>query len=136
MSCGCDYSLGKKPCSGFSCIADAAAAAAITQKIITKQVRMPASAYTMNLATITGAANRLASKTNTNWQQMSDRVLAAQQVVVVPTRGNSLRGSITSGKPGAGSPGGAGVDVKHDSYARYLNRKKAIQMVRTGQCCL
>ncbi len=59
---------------------------------------------------------------------MSDRVSAAQQPALNPTQGNSLRRTLTSDRPGAGTPGGAGVDVKHDSYARYLNRKKASNM--------
>jgi hypothetical protein len=82
----------------------------------------------MNLAAFTSSANRIASGTTTNWNQMSDRVQAANQLVVIPTNGNSLRGTLTSGRPGAAAPGGQGVDVKHDSYARYLNRKKAGNM--------
>ncbi len=31
--------------------------------------------------------------------------------------------SITSLRPGAMSPGGSGVDIKHNSYDRYLNRQ-------------
>jgi hypothetical protein len=144
MSCICDYSLGKKPCSGFTCL-ETAAAAIMTQKIISNQVRVPASMYMMNRSAFTSAANRLASKSNINWNQMSDRVLPAQQVKIVPTRGNSLHSTLTSGNPGASSPGGAGVDVKHDSYARYLNRKKTTQIIKaplnsvitgSGQCCL
>jgi len=79
----------------------------------------------MNLSSLTSAANRLASGRPVNWNQMSDRVLPANQREIHPTRGNSLRTTLTSDRPGAGSPGGQGVDVKHDSYARYLNRKKA-----------
>jgi hypothetical protein len=115
----------------------------MTQKIICNQVRVPASMYTMNFSAFTSAANRLANK-NVHWNQMSDRALPAKQTTVVPTRGNSLHSTVTSNRPGAGSPGGKGVDVKHDSYARYLNRKKTGQIVKaplntivsgTGQCC-
>ena len=98
---------------------------AMTQKRIWSQVRVPASLYAMNLGSLTSAANRLSRPTAVNWNQMSDRVLPAQQKVIVPTHGNSLHKTLTSDRPGAASPGGAGVDVKHDSYARYLNRKKA-----------
>jgi hypothetical protein len=35
--------------------------------------------------------------------------------------------------PGALSPGGAGVDVKHNSYERYLNRIKGKTHVRRGK---
>jgi hypothetical protein len=38
--------------------------------------------------------------------------------------GNSTKYTITRLRPGALSPGGAGVDIKHNSYARYLARIK------------
>ena len=47
----------------------------------------------------------------------------------VPTRGNSLRSSVTSCKPGSMAPGGKGVDVKHGSYARYLGKLKSRNIV-------
>jgi hypothetical protein len=126
MACNCNYSIvTREPCNSCVNVANAAAAADITQKIIWRQVRVPASTYAMNLASITSAANRLNSQSNVNWNQMSDRVLAGKQTVITPTRGNSLTSTVTSNRPGAASPGGTGVDVKHDSYARYLNRKKA-----------
>ena len=46
----------------------------------------------------------------------------------VPTRGNSTRSTITGNKPGAMTPGGYGVDVKHGSYARYLGKLKGRTM--------
>jgi hypothetical protein len=79
----------------------------------------------MNLSALTSGAAILASGKSANWNQRSDRVLASIQSPIHPTHGNSLRSTLTSGRPGAANPGGAGVDVKHDSYARYLNRKKA-----------
>jgi len=79
----------------------------------------------MNLSALTSGAAILASGKSANWNQRSDRVLASIQSPIHPTHGNSLRSTLTSGRPGAATPGGAGVDVKHDSYARYLNRKKA-----------
>jgi hypothetical protein len=100
----------------------------IQQKRIWKQVRVPASLYAMNLAAFTSAGDRLASGSNINWNQMSDRVLPAKQPFTQPSSGNSTKRTLTSLKPGACSPGGQGVDVKHDSYARYLNRKKATNL--------
>ena len=123
MSCNCDYSvLVTTPCS--YCMTTTAPAD-ITQKRIWRQVRAASSSYVMNLSALTSGAAILASQSNTNWNQMSDRVVASQQKTNSPTHGNSLRTTLTSGRPGASTPGGAGVDVKHDSYARYLNRKKA-----------
>ena len=43
----------------------------------------------------------------------------------IPTRGNSTKTSITSNKPGSSSAPGIGIDVKHNSYARYLARLKS-----------
>jgi hypothetical protein len=61
---------------------------------------------------------------NVNWNQSSDRANASIQRVYRPTNGNSTRSSITRERPGSQSPGGKGVDVKHNSYDRYLARKK------------
>jgi hypothetical protein len=124
MSCNCNYALATNtPC--ISCVngANSTATQTIIQKRIWRQVRTDSAQYTMNLAALTSGAALLDS--TTNWNQMSDRVSAAVQPQLHPTRGNSLRRTLTSDRPGAGSPGGQGVDVKHDSYARYLNKKKA-----------
>ena len=62
-------------------------------------------------------------------RNLSDRTNASNSAINfynnVPTRGSSTRSSITSNKPGSMVPGGKGVDVKHDSYARYLGKLKA-----------
>ena len=129
MSCNCNYStINKTQCISCLNIENANAKATIVQKRIWKQVRAPASTYLMNLSAFTSAENRLASNKNVNWNQLSDRVSASNQPALNPTHGNSLRRTLTSDRPGAGTPSGTGVDVKHDSYARYLNRKKANNM--------
>ena len=126
MSCNCVYNGATNvACRTCLNVANPAATADIKQRLIWRQVRVPTSLYAMNLAAVTSSANRIASGTTTNWNQMSDRVQASIQTVVVPSNGNSLRRTLTSDRPGAAAPGGKGVDVKHDSYARYLNRKKA-----------
>jgi hypothetical protein len=125
MSCNCNYINKSSGCVTCVSLENLNAKATITQKRIWRQVRAPASTYLMNLSAFTSGENRLASGSNVNWNQMSDRVSAAHQPVLSPTHGNSLRRTLTSDRPGASTPGGAGVDVKHDSYARYLNRKKA-----------
>jgi len=129
MSCLCNYGLSQTvPCITCNNVANPAATDTITQKRIWNQVRTGSSIYTMNRAAFTSAASILASDSNVNWNQRSDRVLAATQLPLNPTHGNSLRTTLTSDRPGAGTPGGSGVDVKHDSYARYLNRKKATNL--------
>jgi hypothetical protein len=59
-----------------------------------------------------------------NWNQSSDRNKPSVQNVIVPSHGNSLHRTLTRHRPGAGSPGGVGVDIKHNSYDRYLLKKK------------
>lgn len=71
-----------------------------------------------------------------NWNQMSDRKEPhVQQVVSGSGSGygaNSTKRTITRLRPGALSPGGSGVDIKHNSYERYLNRIKGKGPVRRG----
>ncbi len=95
------------------------------QQRIWGQVRAAASSYLQAKAALTAGSDLTLQNSNTNWNQRSDRWVAHVQTAVQPTRGNSLRSTLTSGKPGAGAPGGSGVDVKHDSYARFLNKRKA-----------
>ena len=58
--------------------------------------------------------------------QASDRYYKAKvpKTTIIPNRGNSTKRTQTSLRPGALGPGGTGVDVKHNSYARYLAKKK------------
>ena len=111
------------------------------QKLIQNTVRVPSSIYTMNL----GALNVYQAPNSTyrvvslgdvsyvvspgvNWNQMSDRANPHKQVIVsgngTAYGGNSLKRSLTRLRPGSLSPGGTGVDIKHNSYERYLNRLK------------
>lgn len=106
------------------------------QRKIWGTVRVPSSMLTMNLASLNvrgGSANDpLPQYANVNWNQSSDRNVPGIQTACVPTRGNSLRSSVTAMRPGACAPCGKGVDIKHDSYARYLARKKA-QNIKTNK---
>ena len=52
--------------------------------------------------------------------------------VNVPTRGNSTKSTITANRPGAMTPGGQGVDVKHGSYHRYLAKKKGLLLTESN----
>tara|TARA_B100000927_G_C16450696_1_gene463696 strand:+ start:706 stop:1017 length:312 start_codon:yes stop_codon:yes gene_type:complete len=49
---------------------------------------------------------------------------------VVTRRPNSTKRTKTSLRPGALAPGGVGVDVKHNSYDRYLARKKQCLVIK------
>jgi hypothetical protein len=102
------------------------------QKIIQNTVRVPSSVYTMNL----GALSVYEAPYTTygvNWNQMSDR---KEPHVQRPNASGSNPGASSTTRtrtrlrPGALSPGGSGVDIKHNSYARYLARLKGKGPVR------
>ena len=103
------------------------------QRVMQKQVRAPASQYADSLASMSVRGsfvgpnnnNPLPENAGVNWNQSSDRARPAFMKLCVPSRGNSTKYSITRCRPGSSATGGVGVDVKHNSYARYLNRKKA-----------
>lgn len=136
MSCSCSGGpipkvYQKRTCTGCntSCNYE------ITQKRIWKQVGVYSSLFTMakSSANVNTPSNLpLPTFSNVNWNQASDRNRPAVQHKIVPTKGNSTKSSITRERPGACSPGGKGVDVKHNSYDRYLNRRKS-NLVR-NQC--
>ncbi len=121
------------------------------QKIIQNTVRVKSSLYTMNLAALSvyqrpkttyglvilaDGGSSYVVPPGVNWNQMSDRKEPHIQVVKTgsgSTYGaSSTRHTITRLRPGALSPGGTGVDIKHNSYERYLNRLKGKGPVRRG----
>ena len=119
------------------------------QKIIQNTVRVKSSLYTMNLAGLSGyqkplnvsqlveqAGTQYIVPANTYWNQMSDRARPSNQVTKVASgatyHSSSTRHTITRNRPGAMSPGGIGVDIKHNSYDRYLNKIKGKGPLRRG----
>ena len=120
------------------------------QKIIQNTVRVPASLFTMNLGALNvyerpnldykvvdvSGSNYVVSP-GVNWNQMSDRKEPHIQVVKTGSGSgygaSSTKRTITRNRPGAMSPGGSGVDIKHNSYDRYLNRLKAKKPIRRGE---
>jgi hypothetical protein len=105
-----------------------------TLKIIQNTVRVPASLYTHDLGALT--VYQTPGLHGVNWNQMSDRRVRHVQPNIVTGgsfyHGSSTKHTITRARPGAGCPGGAGVDIKHNSYDRYLNRLKGRGPVRRG----
>ena len=109
-----------------------------TQKIIQNTVRVPSSLYTSDL----GALNvyqrpSVALRIGVNWNQMSDRAVPHYQTNSGNSQGSFYHGSSTKHtqtrcRPGACTPGGAGVDIKHNSYYRYMDRLKAKKPIRRG----
>jgi hypothetical protein len=119
------------------------------QKIIQNTVRVKSSLYTMNLAglmvyqkplntyqLVEQAGTSYYTPPGVNWNQMSDRPSPSIQTVKTgsgSTYGaSSTKHTIVRNRPGAMSPGGVGVDIKHNSYDRYLNRLKGKSVLRRG----
>jgi len=106
-----------------------------TLKIIQNTVRVPSSLYSMNLAAL-NVYQKPNPQYRVNWNQMSDRKERHFQPNIVTGgsfyHGSSTKNTITRCRPGAGCPGGFGVDIKHNSYDRYLNRIKGKGPVRRG----
>ena len=113
-----------QPCCSYCKPLDGAVA---EQKKIWQQVRISASLYLMNKSAFASGGHQLKYKT-LPWNQSSDQQVAAIQPFANLSHGNSQRQTLTSIKPGACSPGGVGVDIKHNAYARYLNKKKAANL--------
>lgn len=96
------------------------------EKNIQNTIRVPSSLYTMHL----GVSN--SSNSSIQWNQMSDRILPHTQPNVIYNNSNSTKFTTTKLRPGALSPGGTGVDVKHNSYNRYLNKLKGKGHLKHG----
>ena len=119
------------------------------QKIIQNTVRVYASLYVMNLGALSAyqkplnnyqdleqAGTFYQNAPRVNWNQMSDRAKPSIQKVKTGSGSaygaSSTKHTIVRNRPGAMSPGGIGVDIKHNSYDRYLNRLKAKGPLRRG----
>ena len=106
------------------------------QKRIQNTVRVPSSLYMANIAPMNAYAKPTSKTYNVCWNQMSDRPEPSYQPTTVPSGFhhsiNNKRFSVTSSKPGSQTPGGYGVDIKHNSYDRYLNRLKGKGPLRRG----
>jgi hypothetical protein len=110
------------------------------ERRIQNQTGVPQSQYSDVLASVTVAENYLQNPaslsnhstvwgTKFNLRNRSDqRLPLGSSTTNVPTRGNSLKTTTTANRPGASAPPGLGVDVKHDSYARYLGKLKGRTM--------
>jgi hypothetical protein len=99
------------------------------QKIIQNTVRVSSSLYTMNLGALNVYQSGKKENGGVNWNQMSDRREPHVQQFKSGSNSSAIWRRVG---PGSMSPGGAGVDVKHNSYERYLNRLKGRKPVRRG----
>jgi hypothetical protein len=106
-------------------------------KIIQNTVRVPSSLYTMDLGALSVYQNASKAPYRVNWNQMSDRVVRHYQTNSSSSQGSFYRGSSTRHtqpgmRPGSTTPGGYGVDIKYNSYHRYLSRIKGKGPARRG----
>ena len=119
-------------CRSMSCInSDAPQVQYHRQKVIQNTVRVPQSIYTMNLGALSVYQSPQISD-GVNWKQMSDRRNPHVAIATVSSHGSSTKSSITRERPGSLTPGGVGVDMKHNSYDRYLARIKGKSVLRRG----
>lgn len=108
-------------------------------KLIQKTVRVNSSLYAMNRAALTVYKRPTDATYGVCWNQQSDRPSPSISRATVPSgSGSSMAVSHKGGqwgyggrsftqtcsRPGGQTPGGIGCDIKHNSYARYLNRIK------------
>ena len=144
----CNIQLNSEPlyrCTGgYSNLAsNDAASQYYRQKIIQNTVRVKSSLYTMNLGALNVyqqpkqvysavdiSGNKYVVSPGVNWNQMSDR--KEPHIQQFTSGSNSSKVWRKTG-PGAMSPGGSGVDIKHNSYERYLNRLKGKAPLRRGK---
>lgn len=122
-------------CVGCVCVENTCSPKYSTQNILqakTRRIynvaRIHSSEFAMNLASFAVNTDSRDAQGNT-WNQSSDRSKKHFNPNPVPSRGSSTRGTVTRLRPGALKPGGKGVDIKHNSYARFLNRRKAVAML-------
>ena len=117
----------------------------IIQKQIQRTVRIPCSLYTMNLSALStyqapsttyvpiqATGSLYLAPPSVNWNQISDRAVPHSQPIVNYGNANSYKRSKLRLRPGAMSVGGTGVDIKHGSYDRYLNRLKGKSSLKKG----
>ena len=103
-----------------------------TQKKIQKTVGVNSSLYADNLAALNIFEYPTTSQ-KVNWNQMSDRSYPHYQPnSSYLNSSSSRRNTQTALRPGATNPGGWGVDIKHNSYNRYLGRLKGKKPYRRG----
>lgn len=95
-----------------------------------RSLETPMSIYMSNLASLYVYQRPLTIYHNVNWNQSSDRAIPHIQSSNVKRNTSSLRGTRTSSKPGSISPGGEGVDTKHNSFNRYYLRLKGLNRLK------
>ena len=123
---GCLTVLSSKlPVCSKNCVMDTVLRDQFTHlnniKRINNSVRISSSLYQHNISSATVIAQTKCANKPT-WHQSSDRLVSGHPTAYVPRR----RMGIRPGGLGTGGKKALGVDVKHNSYARFLARKRAL----------
>ena len=114
------------PCRGEPCLKqNSEAMLKVYNRRMYNYVRVPSSLYMGTLGGLNTFNQSRGGVFGLRWNQSSDKRLPHVGKAIVPSHGNSTRSSITRHRPGAGAPGGTGVDIKHNSYDRHLAKLKA-----------
>lgn len=125
----CDNNPERKPSRRYTGCVSKDHLEKYNRKRIQKTVMLSSSEYLMNKSALNVSTPIITDVTSNS--QASDRKEAAENITNIRTRNsNSLRKTRLSVKPGALAPGGKGVDVKHNSYERYLAKKKGRNALR------
>lgn len=77
-----------------------------------------------NKASITVAKNY---RVNKNFKYLGKQTIS-------PSHGNSLKSSVTKLRPGSLNPNTKGVEIKHNSYNRYLKKKQGNVLLKEYKC--
>jgi len=100
------------------------------KRIINNDVRMYSSLYTLNISALNAGNKKY-------WNNMSDRMMPHVQKRIINDGGiyrrSSVKNSTTSLKPSSLNPGGTGVDIKHNSYDRFLNKLKSRNIINSNK---
>ena len=99
-------------------------------KKIQKTVGVSSSEYAMNKSSLMVFKNKKNESDTVN--NASDKLKTAISENT-PRHPNSIKRTKFSLRPGAMNTGGIGVDAKHNSYARYLAKKKGGRALRAEQ---
>ena len=76
----------------------------------------------------------IAQSSQSSDRAFPSRFLLKNNFINVPSHGNSTKTSLTRHRPGSAGPSGMGVDIKHNSYQRYLLKKKGLKNLRGEKC--
>ena len=126
IGCNISYSIDLPVC-GINCPPDPIERNRFnylnSQQKIFKLVRLSSSQYQDKLIS-NQVLGSIKCSNEKQWNQTSDRIKAGQPTAYVPRK----RMGIRPGGLGTGGSKSAGVDIKHNSYARFIAKKRGMSI--------